>query len=1343
MSAAPSLPPDFYEPPEDRLPQEPPRRPLWKRVLLWTAIALALILLLIVGGIEFVLHNSRAHQYILQTAEQKVTDALGSQVKVGNYALNFSGISPTLDLYNVTIAGAAPYVEPPVLQVDHIRVGVRVVSLLSKKWYLDDVTVDHPIARVFVDKDGHDNLPKGKSSDQGSSTNLFDLAVRHALLGRGEVYYNDHKSLLTADLHEVDFKSSFDAARPRYYGTLGYTNGHLQMENFDTIEHDFRSEFEYAPDRFSLRNAQLRSGSSHITTNATLWDIATQPKLQADYVAVLATGEFRRITKNPTLPTGEVDLTGKVEYTSDPKRPMLEMLAVHGSLASKSLQARTPDFHGEIRNLGANYAFENGNLDIRQLHATLLGGDLNGSFSMRNVAGDSASHLTATIRGASLGGLKTMITVPAMEKIGIAGTLNADADAKWGKSLNDLVAVTNANLKANVTPPQGNGQNVPVQGVIHARYNGAGQQVTLTDSYFQLPQAALNLNGTVSRNSALQVRLQANDLHELEAVAAMFETNAQPLGLYGTATFNGAVTGSTSAPHLTGQLSASNLQVKGSSWRDLRTNVDVSPSQASFRNGELDPAERGRISFDLTAGLNHWSFTKTSPFTVALNGSQLNVENLTKAAGVQAPVTGTLSLNVQAHGTQLNPVGNGNIELSQGKVAGETVQLATVKFQGNGDTVHTTLAFRIPAGSANGTADYFPKQQGYDAKLQANGIRLEQLQSVKAQNLQLTGVVNVSASGKGTLNDPQLVASVTVPQLAVQGQTIQNIKLQANVANHVADVSLDSQAVNTSIRGRGRINLTGDYETVAALDTQSIPLAPLIAAYAPAQAGNITGQTELHANLRGPLKRKAAIEAHVNIPTLALNYKNAVQIGAAQPIQIDYNNGVLNLQRATLRGTGTDLQIQGRVPMTDTSAPISLLVQGTVDLRLAEILNPDLASSGQLQFDINSYGQRSDPNIQGSIKVVNATLATGDAPLGLQNGNGVLTLTRNRLEVTQFEGTVGGGRVVLRGGATYRPTIGFDLAMTARGIRLLYPDNIRSGIGANLTLSGTPETAYLRGQINLQQLSFTPDFDLMELMGQFGGTTSPPPSQGFTSDLQLDMKVISPQGINLVSRELSLEGGLNLNIRGTAADPVILGRVNLSTGDLIFRGNRYLLQGATIDFVNPVRTEPVVNASINTTVQQYNIAMRFEGPIDHLRTNYTADPSLPPADIINLLAFGKTTEAAAANPNPPGNLGAESAIASAVSGQVTSRLEKIAGISQLSINPTLGGSGSSGQNPGATVTIQQRVTSKIFVTFSTDVTSTERQVIQLEYQVSPRFAVSATRDQNGGFAMDTRIKKSW
>jgi translocation and assembly module TamB len=151
--------------------------------------------------------------------------------------------------------------------------------------------------------------------------------------------------------------------------------------------------------------------------------------------------------------------------------------------------------------------------------------------------------------------------------------------------------------------------------------------------------------------------------------------------------------------------------------------------------------------------------------------------------------------------------------------------------------------------------------------------------------------------------------------------------------------------------------------------------------------------------------------------------------------------------------------------------------------------------------------------------------------------------------------------------------------------------------------------------------------------------------------------------------------------------------------------------------------------------------MLFRGTLDRIRTTYTSEPPLPPSDIINLLVFGKTSQAQAQTATPTfGTLGAESMIASSVSNQVTSRLEKIAGISQLSVDPILGGAS---RDPSARITIQQRITADLFVTYATDATSTQRQVIKVDYQYTPRVAISGTRDQNGGFAFDVRIRKSW
>ena len=115
--------------------------------------------------------------------------------------------------------------------------------------------------------------------------------------------------------------------------------------------------------------------------------------------------------------------------------------------------------------------------------------------------------------------------------------------------------------------PKTGGTAVPLNGVIHAGYAAPTKQVTLTRSYIRTPQTLIVLNGSVSDRSSLQVRMQANDLHEIETLADLFRTPTpkqptQSLNLYKTTTFNDAIQGSTSAPRVTGQLNATDLHLK-------------------------------------------------------------------------------------------------------------------------------------------------------------------------------------------------------------------------------------------------------------------------------------------------------------------------------------------------------------------------------------------------------------------------------------------------------------------------------------------------------------------------------------------------------------------------------------------------------------------------------------------------------------------------------------------------------------------------------------------------------------------------------------------------------------
>ena len=91
----------------------------------------------------------------------------------------------------------------PLAQAEHLGVGIAIDSVLGRKWHFRSITLDHPVVQVAVNKAGENNLPKPKTQSSGSSTNLFDLGIRQAILNRGEIYYNDQKSILTADLHDL------------------------------------------------------------------------------------------------------------------------------------------------------------------------------------------------------------------------------------------------------------------------------------------------------------------------------------------------------------------------------------------------------------------------------------------------------------------------------------------------------------------------------------------------------------------------------------------------------------------------------------------------------------------------------------------------------------------------------------------------------------------------------------------------------------------------------------------------------------------------------------------------------------------------------------------------------------------------------------------------------------------------------------------------------------------------------------------------------------------------------------------------------------------------------------
>lgn len=1337
----------------------PSRRKRLKTAAIWLASSFAGLIGIVAITVAVLLNNGTIHRYLLRALEDKASQRLGTRVQVQNLALHLSRLSA--DLYGVRIDGSAPHPSPPLLLVQQIEIGIRVVSLIHREWYLDTLRIDRPVVNVLTYSAGASNLPALKTSGN-SHTSIFDLGIRHAVLADGELFYQNRESPLEADLHDLQFRSSFASRSRTYSGNLSYQNGNLRTGSLGPFHHSLSARFEASPSLFRITDATLVSGESKLTVTAALENYA-HPLLQADYLAVLNCVEIGSMLHHPDLPAGVLRLQGSFSYRESANQPLLNAIATQGTLKSRQLEMRQRGIAAQITDIGANFSLHNGDATVSAFHAGALGGELRGTASVDQIGPHSRATVSAFLQGISLGQIERLLSSPGLspalsaavaQRAVVTGRLNAQAEARWRENFSTLSASGGLTLNGAVraaTPAQT--PSLPVSAALRASYSSQTNQLTVDRGFLRLPQTTLSMDGTISRTSALTVLFRSNDLAELETIAGTFQsaksqTSTPSLGLAGSGSFSGTIRGTTQTPHLMGQLDLANLGINGTSWRRVRANVELSPSAAGLQNGILQPTSRGAIRFSARAGLTHWSFSKNNPISVDLNASRIQLADVRKMMDSRIPVSGDLSARINLHGTAFNPIGQGSVTLAKSEIYQEPVRSATLTFTGTGSQISGNLAASLPAGDLESTVTVQPLQKVFAVQFTAKDMDLAKIQALQGEDAQ--GKVSLVGSGQGAFSDPQLQLSVHAPEIELRKQTISTISLEAHVANHVVTGNVAAKAANSAIHAMAKVQLMGDYDIDAKLDTQAIPLGPILASYLPSSSnGTPEGVTEVHATISGPLKNKKLLQAQITVPQLKFSYGPKLQLAESSPIHAGYKAGILTIERGAIQGSGAELQFEGSIPVA-SSAPMSLVLDGFLNLQLLQMFDPGVRSSGEIRLNINSHGPLhgplngtgSGPGIAGQVQVVNASFFPPDSPIGLQNGNGTLLLSGARLTIAHLQADVGGGKLIAQGGIDYRPKLQFDLGLSATNVRMLYPQGLRESIDAQLRMTGTPASSLLGGTVNIIDLSFTPAFDLTNFISQLSGGVSVPPTPGFTQNLQLNLAVRSSNAVSLVSRTLSIDGAANLQVRGTAAEPVILGRVNLSGGDVIFNGNRFVLNGGSVEFINPSETEPVVNLALATTIQQYNITMRFNGPIDQLRTNYSSDPSLPGADIINLLAFGQTTEANNANPASPANTAAESLLASQVSSQLTGRISKIAGISQLSINPVLQ-SGTVEGPPGANITIQQRVTGNLFVTLSTNVATTQNQIIMGQYQLSPRVAVTATRDESGGFAMDTLFKKTW
>jgi len=321
-------------------------------------------------------------------------------------------------------------------------------------------------------------------------------------------------------------------------------------------------------------------------------------------------------------------------------------------------------------------------------------------------------------------------------------------------------------------------------------------------------------------------------------------------------------------------------------------------------------------------------------------------------------------------------------------------------------------------------------------------------------------------------------------------------------------------------------------------------------------------------------------------------------------------------------------------------------------------------------------------------------------------------------------------------------------AFTANGhdIRLRYPPGVSAVANAELQFVGTMTNSTLSGDVTVNRFGLNPRFDFAQYLARSNQPQAIPKATSPLNNIHLNVHVVTAPELQVQTSLAKVSGDADLHLGGTVAQPVVLGRVNVVEGDIFLNGTKYTLDRGDILFANPVGIQPVLNLEAPARVRDYDITIGFHGPVDKLTMTYRSDPPLPTADIIALLALGRTREEAVLQqPNPQSVVNADASnaiLGGALNAALSSRVQKLFGVSRIKVDPN-----SQQQDLGISdcrgfcVTIEQQVSDKVTLTYITNPSQAAQQIIQAEFNINRNLSIVAVRDQYGVVGFDVKWKQ--
>lgn len=699
----------------------------------------------------------------------------------------------------------------------------------------------------------------------------------------------------------------------------------------------------------------------------------------------------------------------------------------------------------------------------------------------------------------------------------------------------------------------------------------------------------------------------------------------------------------------------------------------------------------------------------------------------------------------------------GEAEIDTGPVTLAGVELtslqADVTFRGPRLVADRVVA-ESPAGTVRGVGTWNRATGTLAFQVTGDGLALDRPPFAELVPGELAGRVDLAATVEGTVDRPRVAARIVARDLGIAGRPLGDEGRATLLARWDGEtvsatgsllglVSFDGGGVLTLDRADLAIQVASD--DLGAL-VQLASAQPIVDELAGSFVGTL--------RVAGPWGEDRVPVVSLTLPSLVLVH-DAGRIENLEPVEVRLADGRLvvdSLYLGTPDGE-SELFVVGGVGMGG-DGPLDLRLQADVDGGWLELLVPQVDLEGEVEALAVVRGTLSDPAFSGQASLRDGEALVDGFPHAFEDLQAVALFYPGRIVLDNVTADLAGGD--LRAAGTIELVdlaagrVDYRLQAQVSDVSVRFPEGFLLRGDANLTLTTRPEGRLLAGAVDLERAFYLEDVPagLGELLqGVFQRTRlEVAEADEELAGTQLNVAILGPDALRVRNNIANLEGDVDLVLRGSLARPVILGQVEVDAGgDVVYADNEYEVERGLLTFANPRRIDPVIDFVATTDVRSFDITLNLSGTVDRLNATFTSDPPLADLEIVSLLTTGQQIADSgrlfagpqAGTPGAPGAAAQQFLYGQAAS-VISERVNTLFGFDRFRVAPV------AATGPGQSslaFTVGKQISRDLFVTYSRDPSTSDLDVLQVEWEVEENVIVVLTQRGDGSYAVDVQVER--